>query len=153
MLHKTRTQGGGLADCTAEENLEIMTKAMSNKDLHLKAARAYNRTGTTNALDGTDDDMIAGDAKTFWDELDMSRLIQKEVAEVKRQWDEKEIKWDLKAVMSFITPYPKRGEMDEWRPGMEDEATADPDGVPYLPSADDEPAEDEDAQCILGGLG
>ena len=65
LLHKTRTQGGGVADCTAEENLEIMTKVMSDKDLHLKAARAYKHIGTTNALDGTEDDMIAGDAKVF----------------------------------------------------------------------------------------
>ena len=65
MLHKTRTQGGGLADCTAEENLEIMTTVMSDKDLHLKAAKAYKHTGTTNALDGTEDGMIAGDAKVF----------------------------------------------------------------------------------------
>ena len=41
---------------------------------------------------------------------------------------------------SPITPYPKRGELDEWKPGMDDEATADPDCVPYLPNADDEPA-------------
>ena len=38
--------------------------------------------------------------------------------------------------------------MDEWKPGMDDEATPDPDCVPYLPNADDEPAEDEDAQDI-----
>ena len=43
--------------------------------------------------------------------------------------------------------------MDEWKLAMEDEAIADPDGVPYLPTAGDEPAEDEDAQGILGGLG
>ena len=48
--------------------------------------------------------------------------------------------------MSFIKPYPKRGEMDEWKPGMDDEATPDPDGVPYLTIADDEPAEDEAAE-------
>ena len=32
---------------------------------------------------------------------------------------------------------------------MDDEATPDPDGVPYLPNADDGPAEDEDAQDIV----
>ena len=41
MLHKTRTQGGGLIDCTADENVEIMTKVMSDSGLHLKATRAY----------------------------------------------------------------------------------------------------------------
>ena len=49
MLHKARTQGGGVADCTAEENLTIMTKVMSNKEVRLKAGRAYKHTGTTSA--------------------------------------------------------------------------------------------------------
>ena len=50
--------------------------------------------------------------------------------------------------MSFITPYPKRGEMDEWKPGMDDEATSDKDGVPHLPDADDGSTEDDDDQDI-----
>ena len=79
MLHKTRTQGGGLVDCTAEENLSIMTEVMSDTDLHLKAARAYKHTGTTNALDGKEDDMIAGDAKGGWDELNMRHIIDREM--------------------------------------------------------------------------
>ncbi len=49
--------------------------------------------------------------------------------------------------MSFITPYPRRGEMDEGRPGMDDEATPDPDPFPY--DADDVPAEEEDEEEIL----
>ena len=49
MLHKARTQGGGAADCTAEENLTIMTKVMSNKEVRLKAGRAYKPTGTPSA--------------------------------------------------------------------------------------------------------
>ena len=107
MLDKTRTQGGGLVECTPEENLEIMTKVMSNKDLHLKAARAYKHIGTTHALGGTEDDMIAGDAKTFWDELNMRPIIKREVDEVERRWIAEEIKWDFKAVVSFITPHPQ----------------------------------------------
>ena len=51
--------------------------------------------------------------------------------------------------MSFIEAYPRRGEMDEWKPGMDDEATPDPDGVPFLPDADDVPAEEKDDEKIL----
>ena len=46
--------------------------------------------------------------------------------------------------MSLITPYPKKGELDEWKPGMDDEATPDPDPLPY--DADDVPAEEEDEE-------
>ena len=52
MLHKTRTQGCGLVDCTSEENLELMITVMSDKDVHRKAAKAYKHIGTTNVLDG-----------------------------------------------------------------------------------------------------
>ena len=52
MLHKTRTLGCGLVDCTAEENLELMITVMSDKDVHRKAAKAYKHIGTTNVLDG-----------------------------------------------------------------------------------------------------
>ena len=86
MLHKNRTQGGGLVDCTDEDNLNIMIKVMSDTDLHLKAARAYKHTGTTNALDGSEYALIAGDAKVFWDELNMSKLIKDEMDEVERRW-------------------------------------------------------------------
>ena len=95
MLHKTRTQGGGVADCTAEENLDIMTKVMSDRDLHLKAARAYKHTDTTNALDGTDDGMIAGDAKVFWGELNMRHIIDEEGQEVERKWNAGELQWNF----------------------------------------------------------
>ena len=70
------------------------------------------------------------------------------MAGVERRWEATQIKWSFKTVMSLITPYPKRGEMDEWKPGMDDEATPDPDGVPYLENADDAPTEDEAAEDI-----
>ena len=66
-----------------------MTEVMKNKDLHLNAAKAYKHTGTTNAFDGTEDDLITGDAKTFWDELGMRRLIKKEVDDVELMWKDK----------------------------------------------------------------
>ena len=114
MLHKNRVQGGGVADCTPEENLEIMTKVMSNKAIHLKAAKAYKHTGTTNAFDGTEDDDITGDAKTFWDELNMREVIKKEVKDVEREWHDGKLKWNFKTVMSFIKPYPKEA---KWMSG------------------------------------
>ena len=34
-------------------------------------------------------------------------------------------------MQSLITPYPRRGQLDKFLPGQEDEATPDPDGVPW----------------------
>ena len=63
MLEKTRERGGGVIGLTPEENLEIMVQVMSNKELHINACKSYNHTGTTNAVDGTEDDQICGDTK------------------------------------------------------------------------------------------
>ena len=82
MLEIARAKAGGVADLTEEENITIMAKVMSNKDFHLKAARAYKHTGTTTALDGTEYDMITGDTRVFWDKLNMRDIIDTEVKEV-----------------------------------------------------------------------
>ena len=141
LLEHARSKRGGLCDLTAEENVSIMCEVMSNKDLHLKAADAYKWTGTTNALDGTEDELIAGDARQFWDELDM-RGVNKAMEEVEQEWKAGNLKWGFTKVYSLVGAYPPRGQMDEWRPGMDDEATPDPDPHPY--DEDDVPAEEED---------
>ena len=131
LVHKARGQGGGLVDLTPEENISIMNQVMANIDLHLKASRAYKYTGTTNAFDGSEDHLITGDAKVFWDEHGMRQQIDEAVNDIEERWQAGILPWGLKTVMSLIQPYPERCEMDEWRPGMEDEATEDPDGVPW----------------------
>ena len=69
---------------------------MSEKDLRRQTARADKHTGTTNALDGTEDDMIAGDAKVFWDELHIRHIIDGEVGEVERKWKQENPNGTLK---------------------------------------------------------
>ena len=75
LLEHARSKGGGLCDLTAEENISLMCEVMSNPALHQKAADSYKWTGTTNALDGSEDELIAGDARQFWDELEMRKEV------------------------------------------------------------------------------
>ena len=58
MVRKARSAGGGLVDLSAEENIDIMIQVMSDMNLHLQAAAGYKKTGTTVALDGSEDNMI-----------------------------------------------------------------------------------------------
>ena len=53
------------------------------------------------------------------------------VADVERRWNEGRLPWTYATVQSLITPYPRRGQLDKLLPGQEDEATPDPDGVPW----------------------
>ena len=143
MIEKTRQQGGGLVDLSREENIDIMIEVMSNVDLHLKACRGYKYTGTTVAFDGSEDSMICREAKEFWDELGMRQEINSAVADVEARYTAGQLRWTFGAVQSLIGDYPKRQQLDVLLPGQEDEATPDPDGVPWeLP--DHPPVEDGD---------
>ena len=131
MIKKARIMGGGMVDLTAEENIDIMIEVMSDRDLHLTASRRFKYTGTTVALDGSEDRMICREAKDFWQELGMRQLINSAVAEVETKFKDGCLPWTYKTVRSLITPYPRRGHLDVIKLGQEDEATPDPDGVPW----------------------
>ena len=131
MIKKARTKGGGMVDLTPEENIDIMIEVMSDPNVHVQASRGYKYTGTTVALDGTEDRMICREAKDFWDELKMRKLINSAVAEVEQKFIDGKLPWNYKTVKSLMPPYPRRGHLDVVKLGQEDEATADPDGVPW----------------------
>ena len=105
--------------------------------------RQYKYTGTTVAFDGSEDSMICREAKEFWDELGMRQEINSAVADVEARYTVGQLRWTWGAVQSLIGDYPKRQQLDVLLPGQEDEATPDPDGVPWeLP--DHPPVEDGD---------
>ena len=143
MVKKARRKGGGMVDLTIEENIDIMIQVMSDKNLHLQASKGYKYTGTTVALDGGEDSKICREAKDFWDELKMRKIIDAAVAEVEEQYKAGHLPWTYRTVQSLITPYPRRGHLDELKVGQEDEATKDPDPHPWENEDDDQKQEDE----------
>ena len=61
----------------------------------------------------------------------MRNKIDSAVAEVEAQYNAGNVPWNYKTVQSLIGKYPHRGHLDVILPGQEDEATPDPDGVPW----------------------
>ena len=120
-----------MVDLSRQENLDIMSEVMSDLELHLRACRGYKYTGTMVAFDGSEDDKICCEAQEFWDDLGMRPKIDSAVAEVEAQFNAGKLPWTWETVQSLITPFPKRGQLDEVLPGQEDEATEDVDGVPW----------------------
>ena len=118
---------------TREENIDIMIEVMSDLSLHLKACQGYKYTGTTVAFDGSEDGVICREAKDFWNELSMRQKINAAVADVEARYKAGELPWTWATVQSLIGRYPRRGQLDVLKPGQEDEATPDPDGVPWEP--------------------
>ena len=131
MIRKARVAGGGMVDLTREENMNIMIEVMSDTELHMRARRGYKYTGTQVALDGSEDHKVCREAKEFWTEMNMRTRINSAVAEVDAQFQAGKLPWTWATVQSLITPFPKKGQLDVVLPGQEDEATEDPDGVPW----------------------
>ena len=131
MIKKARSMGGGMVDLNDEENIDIMIEVMSDRNLHLQASVGYKYTGTNVALDGSEDTRIVREAKDFWQELKMRKKIDAAVAEVETNFKAGLLPWTFKTVKSLIPPYPRRGHLDVIKLGQEDEATPDPDGVPW----------------------
>ena len=134
MIRKARSQGGGLVDLSKEENIDIMIQVLGQVELNLKATKGYKYTGTMVALDGSADDMIAREAKIFWEERGMRKKIDSALAEIKASYDAGLLRWNYETVQGLITPYPKRGQLDTLKVGQEDEAAPDPDQVITLGS-------------------
>ena len=130
-IRKVRAQGGGMVSLTREEILDIMIKVMSDKELHLRASKGYKYTGTNNAFDGTEDKLICREAGVFWRELGMRKKIDDALEKVEERFKKGDLPWNYKTVMGLMKPSPPRGKLDKLEPGQEDEATPDPDGVPY----------------------
>ena len=98
-----------MADLTPEDNIDIMIEVMSDRDLHLQASRGYKYTGTTVAMDGSEDSMICREAKDFWLEMEMRQEINSAVAEVERRFKAGDLPWTYKTVKSLMPTYPRRG--------------------------------------------
>ena len=147
MIKKARSKGGGLVDLSPQENIDLMIEVMSDPAIHLQASKGFKYTGTTVALDGSEDSKICREAKDFWTELDMRTHINSAVAEVEAKYTAGLLPWEYKTVQSLITPYPRRGHMDVVKVGQEDEATPDPDPNPWEDGDEVAPeGEEEDVQ-------
>jgi len=112
MITKARMQGGGMVDLDLRENIDIMIKVMNDLDLHLIATDGYLRIGTTIALNGDQDSEIKREAAACWKEMDMRKLVNKEVADTLRKCKNGEIPWNYAAIRKEITPYPPRNCLD-----------------------------------------
>ena len=151
MINKARETGGGMVDLTRKENIDIMIEVMSDVNLHLQACKGYKYTGTTVSFDGTEDSLICREAAQFWREREMRKKINSAVAEIEERFNAGFLPWNYATVQSLIGAYPHKGHLDVLKIGQEDEATPDPDGVPW--EADEEPVAQPAGADGAGGGG
>ena len=68
-----------------ETAIDMMYKIMSKREMHLRAAAGYKKTGATVALDGSEDNLIEREAGTYWQSLAMRTTVDKEIEMVRRE--------------------------------------------------------------------
>ena len=98
-------------------------------ELHAFAAQGFKRRGISNALDGSDDHELSGEAAKVWERVEMPALRELLVSDVRQGHAQGEIPWTYKNVYNLIEDFPTRGQMDVLYDGQE-------------PQGPDEPCED-----------
>ena len=83
-----------------------MVTVLSKEELHLNAADGYKKTGTTVALNGTEDHMIVREAGNIFRIMGLRALINREVAMVNEEVKAGRLKWTREEVKRLIRPYP-----------------------------------------------
>ena len=86
--------------------IDMMTDLLSNRELHLKAAEGYKKTGATVAFDGTEDNLIVREAGSFWRDMSMRAIIDREIEVVAEEVRAGRLKWTERDVRGLINKYP-----------------------------------------------
>ena len=90
--------------------------------LHALGARAHLDNMLRNALDGPQDYLGSGDAAHFWDALHMRDRRAAALVEVDLAFQAGTLQWD--SVDNVVHEFPKRGALDEYVEGQDDEGEA-----------------------------
>ena len=113
-------------------------------DLHARVARGHLDNMLTVALDGSEDHMGRGDAARFWAECGMTSKRASALADVNARWSDGSISWERHR--ELIQELPRRGQLDVYAEGQEDEGTH---SGPQAWSDREDPSEDEDDSNVI----
>ena len=142
MIHLVRATGKRCPTYNSEQCIDIFSRIWLDSRRHVEAAKGYWRTGTLNALDGSEDHLIVREAKTYWDRLDMSKRRERAIHDVEVEFAARRLRWIPSHIKALIVPYPARGHMDVIQEFQDDEYPPLADGQEE--SADGEQQEQAD---------
>ena len=111
LLHQMR-MGIKVPSPQKETCIDIMHDILSEKSLHLQAAKGYKYTGATVALDGSEDHMICREAGQFFKEGGMRPRIAVAIDLVRTEVKAGRLRWTKADIMRLLPNYPKRCDID-----------------------------------------
>jgi hypothetical protein len=105
-------QGEVVPKLTPETMIDLMVEVLSVQSVHTRAARGYKKTAVAVSLDGEHDEQIEREAKEFWDELGMRRIVDAEIARVRSAVVAGHLAWSYDDVQGLTMPYKKSKKYD-----------------------------------------
>ena len=127
-LRQSRLFPRKMPSTSNQQCIDWMAEVWSDRNLHAQARKGYKLIGATNALDGSEDHLIAREARLFWDKLTISAKRDATIRDVETEVEAGRLDWGYDAVYSLILPFPSRQELDETVELQDDEAAAPTDG-------------------------
>lgn len=100
--------GKKIPSMSPEQSIDIMYELFAPADLHIAAAKGYDKTGQRVPLDGTGDMEVVREAGDAWHELNMRVKINREVAMVIAEHAAGRLTWCPEHVQKLIMPYPAK---------------------------------------------
>ncbi|MCP4245229.1 MAG: hypothetical protein GY772_32230, partial [bacterium] len=90
-----------------------------SSELHRRGSRGFLANMLTNALDGSEDHLGAGDAAQFWHSLGMGELRSQVLADLREEYRAGRLPWSFRSVRK-LEDFPARGQLDFYAEGQED---------------------------------
>ena len=111
-LIRQARMGAVMPSIKKETSIDVIVEVLSNRKLHLDAAKGYKRTGASICLEGKEDHEVCREAGEYFRGLGMREKINREVAAVRGEARAGRLRWTRADVLRLIQPYPKHKRAD-----------------------------------------
>ena len=123
LVEQQRARPHGCPTRSRESCCRDLVAAWRHRPLHEAGKRGLWDNMLANKLDGSEDHLGRSTAKVLWDEMRMDHLRAQAMCDIEDEWKAGRLRW--RDVKRIIEPFPKRGELDVYVDGQDDE------GDPY----------------------
>jgi len=135
LLEQQRLNPAGCPSRSRESCCRDLIAAWRDRPMHLLAQRGWWDNLLANDLKGSEDHLGRSTAKQLWDEMSMGTLREQALLDVDEEHKSNRLSW--MQVKRIIEPFPKRGQLDTYIEGMDDEGDPDEMERGALPWNDD----------------
>ena len=123
LVEQQRRNPQGCPSRDREACCRDLIAAWRDQRMHLLAQRGWWDNLLANDLKGAEDHLGRGVAKQLWDEMSMGTLREQALFDVEEEHKAGRLTWD--EIKRVIEPFPKRGQLDTYIEGMDDEGDAE----------------------------